>query len=259
VLGAIAGDVIGSVHEFGPQLAEDFTLFAADSGPTDDSVLTVAVAQAILDREHYATAIRAWARRYPDGNYGVRFVRWMLSDDSGPYQSYGNGSAMRVSPAGWIHDTLEATLAEARRTAEVTHDHPEGIRGAEATAGAIFIARTGGSRSAVRDLVHGRFGYDTTLTMERMRAEARMDETCQGTVPQALSIALMSTSVEDAIQKAVSLGGDADTLGCIAGSVAEAIHGGVPRALAERVLAHLDPEMRSVTERFVRRYGVPIA
>jgi ADP-ribosylglycohydrolase len=165
---------------------------------------------------------------------------------------------MRVSPAGWIHDTLEATLDEARRTAEVTHDHPEGIRGAEATAGAIFIARTGGSRDDVRELVHGRFGY-ASLTMERMRAEAKMDETCQGTVPQALSIALMSTSVEDAIRKAVSLGGDADTLACIAGSVAEAIHGGVPRALAERVLDHLDHDMRSVTERFMRRYVVPIA
>jgi ADP-ribosylglycohydrolase len=221
-------------------------------------VLTVAVAHAVLNREHYATAIRSWARRYPDKSYGVKFARWMLSDDRGPYQSLGNGSAMRVSPAGWIHDTLEATLDEARRTAEVTHDHPEGIRGAEATAGAIFIARTGGSRDDVRELVHGRFGY-ASLTMERMRAEAKMDETCQGTVPQALSIALMSTSVEDAIRKAVSLGGDADTLACIAGSVAEAIHGGVPRALAERVLDHLDHDMRSVTERFMRRYVVPIA
>jgi ADP-ribosylglycohydrolase len=166
---------------------------------------------------------------------------------------------MRVSPAAWIHDTLEETLAEAWRTAEVTHDHPEGIRGAQAVAGAIFIARTGGTRDAVRDLVQGRFGYDTSLTMERMRSEAKMDETCQGTVPQAVSIALMSTSVEDAIRKAVSLGGDADTLACIAGSIAEALHGGVPRALAGRVLEHLDPEMRALTHRFMDRYRVPIA
>ena len=259
MLGAIAGDVIGSVHEFQPPLAEDFELFTPARRPTDDSVLTVAVAEAILERQPYADTLRRWAMRYPGAGYGMMFTGWMFTPGAGPYQSYGNGSAMRVSPAAWIHDTLEETLAEAQRTAEVTHDHPEGVRGAQAVAGAIFVARTGGSRDAVRDLVQGRFGYDTTLTMERMRAESTFDETCPGTVPQAASIALLSTSVEDAIRKAVSLGGDADTLACIAGSIAEALHGGVPRRLAERVLGHLDPEMRSVTERFVRRYAVPIA
>jgi ADP-ribosylglycohydrolase len=259
VLGAIAGDVIGSVHEFRPPLAEDFELFTPARFPTDDSVLTVAVAEAILDGQPYADTIRRWAQRYPGAGYGAMFTGWILTPGAGPYQSYGNGSAMRVAPAAWIHDTLEETLAEAQRTAEVTHDHPQGIRGAQAVAGAIYVARTGGSRAAVRDVVQGRFGYDTALTMERMRADARFDETCPGTVPQAVSVALMSMSVEDAIRKAVSLGGDADTLGCIAGSIAEAIHGGVPRALAERVLAHLDPEMRSVTERFVHRYRVPVA
>ena len=259
MLGAIAGDVIGSVHEFKPQLAEDFELFTPARFPTDDSVLTVAIAEAILDGRPYADTLRRWAMRYPGAGYGSRFGDWIFTPGAGPYQSYGNGSAMRVSPAAWIHDTLEETLAEARRTAEVTHDHPVGIRGAQAVAGAIYIARTGGGREAVRDLVQGRFSFDASRTMERMRAEARFDETCQGTVPQAASIALMSTSVEDAIRKAVSLGGDADTLACIAGSIAEALHGGVPRALAESVLAHLDPEMRGVTERFVRRYGVPMA
>src|SRR5262249_50078954 len=144
-------------------------------------------------------------------------------------------------------------------TAEVTHDHAEGIRGAQAVAGAIFLARTGASRDAVRELVQGRFGYDTTLTMDRMRSESKMDETCQGTVPQAASVALMSVSVEDAIRKAVSLGGDADTLACIAGSIAEALHGGVPRQLAEPVLACLDADLRRIVDRFMRRYGVPIA
>jgi len=258
VLGAIAGDVIGSVHEFKPPLAEDFELFTPKRHPTDDSVLTVAIAEAILERQPYAETLRRWAHRYPGAGYGMLFMGWMFTPGAGPYQSYGNGSAMRVSPAAWIHDTLEETLAEASRTAEVTHDHPEGIRGAQAVAGAIFIARTCGSREAVHDLVHGRFGYDTMLTMERMRAESIMDETCPGTVPQAASIALMSTSVEDAIRKAVSLGGDADTLGCIAGSIAEALHGGVPRRLADTVLAHLDKEMRAVVDRFMHRYGVPI-
>ena len=259
MIGAIAGDVIGSVHEFRPPLPEDFALFTPPRFPTDDSVLTVAIAEAILDQKPYAETLRRWAHRYPGAGYGMLFLGWIHTPGAGPYQSYGNGSAMRVSPAAWIHDTLEETLAEAARTAEVTHDHPEGIRGAQAVAGAIFIARTGGTRDAVRELVQSRFGYDASLTMERMRAEAKMDETCPGTVPQAVSIALLSTSVEDAIRKAVSLGGDADTMACIAGSIAEAIHGGVPRKLAERVLGHLDREMRGVTERFVKRYGVPIA
>jgi ADP-ribosylglycohydrolase len=258
VLGAIAGDVIGSVYEFKEPRAEDFDLFSPVRRPTDDSVLTVAIAEAILERQPYADALRRWAQRYPGAGYGMMFVGWIHTPGAGPYQSFGNGSAMRVSPAAWIHDTLEETLAEAQRTAEVTHDHPEGIRGAQAVAGAIFIARTGGSREAVRELVQGRFGYDASLPLEQMRRDSKFDETCPGTVPQALSVALMSTSVEDAIRKAVSLGGDADTLACIAGSIAEALHGGVPRKLADRVLSHLDTGMRGVTDRFMRRYGVPI-
>ena len=259
MLGAIAGDVIGSVYEFGPPGPEDFPLFEPARRPTDDSVLTVAIAEAILDRQPYAGTLRRWAQRYPGAGYGLMFFAWIRTPQAGPYQSYGNGSAMRVSPAGWIHDTLEATLEEAKRTAEVTYDHAEGIRGAQAVAGAIFIARTGGSREAVRELVQGRFGYDTTLTMARMRRESKMDETCQGTVPQAASVALMPASVEDAIRKAVSLGGDTDTLACIAGSIAEALHGGVPRKLADPVLRCLDADLRAVVDRFIRGYSVPIA
>ena len=258
MLGAIAGDVIGSVYEGALPGPEDFPLFHASCFPTDDSVLTIAVAEAILDGEPYLTAIRRWALRHPDAGYGVMFHRWMVGDVTGPYNSYGNGSAMRVSPAAWIHDTLEATLAEAQRTSEVTHDHPEGIRGAQAVAGAIFVARTGGGREGVCRLVEDRFGYDASLPLEQMRRDSKFDETCQGTVPQAVSVALMSTSVEDAIRKAVSIGGDADTLACIAGSIAEGLHGGVPRALADAVLSRLDERQRSVTERFVARYGVPI-
>ena len=259
MLGAIAGDVIGSVYEFDPAGSEDFPLFHKYSRPTDDSVLTVAVAEAILERRPYAENIRRWAHRYPDAGYGGMFHQWMHEPGAGPYQSYGNGSAMRVSPAAWVHDTLEATLDEARRTSEVTHDHPEGIRGAQAVAGAIFVARTGGSREAVRELVQGRFGYNASLPLEQMRRDSRFDETCQGTVPQAVSVALVSTGVEDAIRKAVSIGGDADTLACIAGSIAEALHGGVPRALADPVLTRLDADLRGVVDRFMRRYGLPIA
>ena len=258
MLGAIAGDVIGSVYEGVLPGPEDFPLFHERCGPTDDSVLTIAVAEAILDGEPYATAIRRWGRRHPHAGYGGMFFTWMRDDARGPYNSYGNGSAMRVSPAAWVHDTLEATLDEAQRTAEVTHNHPEGIRGAQAVAGAIFVARTGGGRERVRRLVQGRSGYDASLPLEQMRRDSRFDVTCQGTVPQAVSVALVSTSVEDAIRKAISVGGDADTLACIAGSIAEALHGGLPRALADAVLARLDDRQRAVTERFVARHGVPI-
>ena len=259
MLGAIAGDVIGSIYEGAPPGPENFPLFHAGSGPTDDSVLTLAVAEAILDREPYHSAMRRWARLHPGAGYGLMFHRWIHDDALGPYQSYGNGSAMRVSPAAWIHDSLEATLEEARRTAEITHDHPEGIRGAQAVAGAIFVARTGGGRDGVRRLVQERFGYDTTLTLAAMRRDSRFDETCRGTVPQAVSIALLASGVEDAIRKSVSIGGDVDTIACIAGSIAEPLHGGVPRELAEAVIARLDSKQREVVQRFTTRFAIPLA
>ena len=259
MLGAIAGDVIGSVYEGAPPGPEDFPLLDPFCRPTDDSVLTLAVAEAILDGEPYHTVIRRWARLHPGAGYGLMFSRWIHDDAAGPYQSYGNGSAMRVSPAAWIHDSLEATLEEARRTAEVTHDHPEGVRGAQAVAGAIFVARTGGGHEGVRRLVQGRFGYDTTLTLESMRRNSRFDETCQGTVPQAVSIALLASGVEDAIRKSISIGGDVDTIACIAGSIAEPLHGGVPRDLAAAVVARLDGKQRAIVQRFTERFAIPLA
>ncbi len=188
----------------------------------------------------------------------MMFLGWMLQDDAGPYQSYGNGSAMRVSPVGWAYDTLEQVLAEAERSAAVTHDHPEGVKGAQAVAGAIFMARKGGSQADLRELFESRFGYDCSIPLETLRARHTFDETCQHTVPIAATIALLSMSVEDAIRTAVAMGGDADTLACIAGAIAEAMHGGVPRAIADAVCARLPADMLEVTERFVQRYGVPV-
>jgi len=258
MLGAIAGDVIGSVREFKGPCPENFELFSPRSQPTDDSVLTVAVAETVLAGGDFAESLRRWGRRYPDSGYGLRFGYWLHADDAGPYQSFGNGSAMRVSPIGWAFDTLEQVLAEARRSAIVTHDHPEGVKGAQSVAAAIFVARTGGSREELRSLFESRFGYDCSTPLETLRARHTMNETCQHTVPIAATIALASVSVEDAIRKAVSMGGDADTIGCIAGSIAEAMYGGVSRALADEVLARLPADMREVTERFVRSYGVPV-
>ncbi len=259
MLGAIAGDVIGSVHEFQGPCPEDFELFEKYSRATDDSVLTVAVAETVLDGGDFAIALRRWGRRYPAAGYGGHFAGWLLDDGAGPYGSYGNGSAMRVSPIGWAFETLEEVLAGAERSAVVSHDHPEGIKGAQAVAAAIFVARQGGSPAELRQLFQARFGYNCSRSLGELRARHRFDETCPGTVPVAATIAIESTSVEDAIRKAVSLGGDADTLGCIAGSIAEALHGGVPRGLAGSVLARLPADLREVTERFVRRYGVPVA
>jgi ADP-ribosylglycohydrolase len=258
MLGAIAGDVIGSVREFSGPCPEDFELFHPRCRPTDDSILTVAVAETVLDGGDFAEALRRWGRRYPGGGYGLRFLGWLLDDEAGPYQSYGNGSAMRVSPIGWAYDSLERVLAEAERSAAVTHDHPEGVKGAQSVAGAIFMARKGGSRAELRELFESRFGYDCSTPLETLRARHTFNETCQHTVPIAATIALLSTSVEDTIRTAVSMGGDADTLACIAGAIAEAMHGGVPRAIADAVCARLPVDMLAVTDRFVQRYGVPV-
>jgi ADP-ribosylglycohydrolase len=258
MLGAIAGDVIGSVRERLPPCPEDFELFAPESRPTDDSVLTVAVAETVLDGGDFAAALRRWGQCYPRAGYSSRFFQWICDQREGPYQSFGNGAAMRVSPIGWAFDTLERVLAEAERSAAVSHDHPEGVKGAQSVAAAIFVARNGGSRADVRNVFEARFGYDCSTPLDTLRKRHRFDVTCQHTVPVAATVALASVSVEDAIRKAVSLGGDADTLGCIAGAIAEALHGGVPRALANAVRARLPADMLAVTDRFVQRYGVPV-
>jgi ADP-ribosylglycohydrolase len=259
MLGAICGDVIGSVREWGAACSEDFEILGPRVFATDDSVLTVAVADALLNGLPYAENLRRWGRAFPGRGYGERFGDWLHDESMGPYGSYGNGSAMRVSPAGWVHDTLEASIAEGRATAMPTHDHAEGVRGAEAVAGAIFVARTGGSRDDLRALFEQRFGYNVSRTMDEIRAVHTMNETCRHTVQIAAVCALGADSVEHAIRRAAALGGDADTLACIAGSIAEAMFGGVPRDLAARVLVRVDEPLREVTLRFMERYGVPLA
>lgn len=257
--GAITGDVIGSVREFKGPCPEGFTFHPETWFATDDSILTAAVAEAIMDGGSYADSLRRWGRRHPGGGYGLRFGEWLRSEAPAPYGSFGNGSAMRVSPVAWAFDSLERVLAEAESTAAPTHDHPEGVKGAQAVAAAIFVARTGGSRADVRAVFESRFDYNCSRTLEQIRVRHVMDETCRGTIPQAAICALLSTDVEDAIRKAVSLGGDADTLGCITGSIAEAMYGGVPRALRELVAARLPDDLRAVADRFAAHYSLPVA
>jgi ADP-ribosylglycohydrolase len=255
MLGAILGDVIGSVHEYAGTKTKDFPLFVSASTFTDDSVLTVAVADWIMSGQDLAGLLRAYAHAYPGRGYGGMFYDWACDRLRGPYNSFGNGAAMRVSPVGFAFDKIEDVLTWAERSAAVTHNHPEGIRGAQATAVAIYLARQGQSKDQIRATIESHFGYDLHARLDQIRPSYGFDETCRGTVPQALVAFLESTSYEDAIRNAISLGGDADTLACITGGVAEAFYGGVPPDLAQRGMVLLDDQLVAVIERFRKQFG----
>jgi ADP-ribosylglycohydrolase len=243
MLGAIIGDIVGSLHEGSPSRGRHFTLFTPRSCFTDDTVLTIAVAHALRTGTDFATALRDWARRYPTAGYGAGFIRWFEQDDAGPYNSYGNGSAMRVAAVAWALDDLEAVIAEAERTALPTHNHPEGIRGACAIAAAIHLARSGAGKEDIATLMQQRFGYNCRIALAELEDRGGFDATCQGTVPMAVAAFLHAKDFEDAVRIAVSLGGDTDTLACIAGSIAEA-HFGIPAPLQAEALRRLDARLR---------------
>lgn len=259
MLGAIAGDIIGSPYEFTHNNIKttDFPLFSVRSGFTDDSILTVATAEVLLRGGHYAEAYRRYYRMYPFAGWGGRFRAWGAADRAGPYNSFGNGSAMRVSPIGWAFATLEETLAEATRSAMVTHNHPEGVRGAQATASAVFLARTGVRKEDIRRFITDIFAYDLSRTLDDIRPTYTHTESCQETVPEAITAFLESEDFEDAVRKAVSLGGDSDTLACITGSIAEAHYGGVPEPIAGQARANLDGRLRPIVDEFHARHIAP--
>ncbi len=257
MIGAIAGDVIGSVHEGSATKTKKFYLFVPDSTFTDDTVLTVAVADALLRSRDYVDALHDYFHAYPDAGYGGTFWLWASSRRRTPYQSWGNGSAMRVSPVAYAHDTLEDVLEEAKRSAEVTHNHEHGIRGAQAAAAAIFLARTGSSKEQIRRYTEETFGYFLDERLADLRPTYCFDVSCQGSVPQSILAFLESDSYEDAVRNAISLGGDADTMACITGGIAEAFYGGVPEDIRERTLALLDEPLRRVVEEFVARFVAP--
>ena len=257
--GAILGDMIGAPYEFDRgNKTKDFPLFCRYSRFTDDSVMTIAAAEALLDSDGgddaavkaaLVSSMQAWGNRYPGAGYGARFIRWLSARDPQPYNSYGNGSAMRVSAAGWLYDTVEETRHIARLTAEVSHNHPEGIKGAEAVAAAIFLARTGSGKEEIRDYIVREFGYDLSRTCDEIRPAYRHVESCQQTVPEAITAFLEGSSFEDVIRTTISLGGDCDTLTCIAGGMAEAFYG-VPVDIAEKGRDRLPADMLSVIGRF---------
>jgi ADP-ribosylglycohydrolase len=255
MLGAIAGDVIGSVHEGAGTKTKDFLLFTPDSTFTDDTVLTVAVADCLLHRRDYVDALDEYFHAYPIAGYGGTFVRWAGYRQREPYNSWGNGSAMRVSSVAYFGTTLKDVLAEAKRSAEVTHNHLQGIRGAQAVAAAVFLARTGGSKEQIRRYTVEQFGYFLDETLDELRPTYHFDVSCQGSVPQSILAFLESTGFEDAVRNAVSLGGDADTMACIAGAIAAAFYGGVPSGISEYVMMVLDARLRGVVEEFQQRFG----
>lgn len=258
--GAILGDIIGSPFEFDRgDKTKDFKLFSRRSHYTDDSVMTLAVCEALLKVGQDATvkeiedavisSMQSWGRRYPHAGYGGYFRRWLTACHPEPYNSFGNGSAMRVSAAGWLYDSLEKTRTVAKATANVTHNHPEGIKGAEATASAIFMARNGSSKKEIKKYIENEFHYDLNRTLDEIRPSYHMDETCQKTVPEAIIAFLEATDFEDAIRNAVSLGGDTDTLGAITGSIAEAYYG-IPEWLMTECRKRTNKDMRVVLDDF---------
>ncbi|MBN1314986.1 MAG: ADP-ribosylglycohydrolase family protein [Anaerolineales bacterium] len=256
MLGAIAGDVIGSVYESRRIKTEDFPLFSKGCRFTDDTVMTVAVAHAILKSTDYVESMQLFGRRYPGAGYGRDFKRWLFQDHPQPYFSWGNGSAMRVSPIGFAFDDVDQVLLEAKRSAEVSHNHPEGIKGAQATALAVFLARKGESKESIRREITQRFGYDLSRTVREIRPMYRFDVSCQGSAPEAMIAFLESEDYTDAVRKAISLGGDSDTLACIAGGMAQAFYRNIPPVIANKVMSILPEGLSWVVDEFNTRFDL---
>ena len=266
--GALLGDMIGAPYEFDRgNKSKEFPMFSKGSEFTDDSVMTIAVAEALLDAREQGveadesavkalliTSMRRWGRKYPYAGYGGNFFVWLRNTGMGPYGSFGNGSAMRVSSAGWLYDDLETTRKVAAWTAEVTHNHPEGIKGAEATASAIFLARKHTPKEEIRAYIVREFDYDLSRTCDEIRPGYHHVESCQKTVPEALTAFMEGNDFEDVIRTAVSLGGDCDTLTCIAGSIAEAFYG-VPEWMIAECRKREEKDILEVVERFEKAVG----
>jgi ADP-ribosylglycohydrolase len=254
MIGSIAGDIIGSVYEQDPIKTKDFPLFHPRCRFTDDTVLTVAVADAILTGGSYKQSVREIGRRYPNAGYGGSFFAWLHSDHPQPYNSWGNGAAMRVSPVGFAFNTEDEVLGEAAKTAGISHNHPEGVKGAQATALSVYLGRLGHTKDEIREQISQRFGYDLHRTVNGIRPAYTFDISCQGTVPEAIIAFLDSNSYEDAVRNAISLGGDSDTLACITGGIAEAFYRDVSEGIRAKVREILTPDLLRIADAFCRKY-----
>jgi len=256
--GAIIGDYVGSAYEFRNTKNYSFEMITSQSEITDDSIMSIAVADAILQSKPYAERMRYWGNRYPQpkGAYGGSFSAWLHSSNPQPYNSWGNGAAMRVSPIGWAFSGLEQVLLQAKLSAECTHNHEEGIKGAQATATAIYLARQGETKQWIKKYIESKFNYNLSFKIADIKESYKFDESCQGTVPPAIVCYLESTSFEDAIRLAVSLGGDSDTLGCITGSIAEADHTySIPVDIMEAAFSTVPSELKTIVKQFTDKYN----
>ena len=254
MIGAIGGDIIGSIYERQQIKTKEFPLFSPYCRFTDDTVLTVAVAHAILTGTPYVDSLRLLGQQYPRAGYGSSFFDWLHDPKPVPYNSWGNGSAMRVSPVGFAFDTEEAVLHHAEQTALGTHNHPEGVKGAQAAALAVFLARTGAAKEVIRAEITKKFEYRLDRSVDDIRPQYAFDISCQGTVPEAIVCFLDSHSYEDTVRNAVSLGGDSDTLACIAGGIAEAFYGRVPQHISQKIAELMPSDLWKITEDFCDRY-----
>ena len=255
MIGAMAGDIIGSVYEANPIKSTSFPLFSDHSRFTDDTVLTIAVAFSILNNIDYASSIKDFGLKYPYAGYGGSFYRWLHSAESKPYNSWGNGSAMRVSPVGFAFNSMKDVLHEAKESAKVTHNHPEGIKGAQATALAVLLARSGKSKATIKQEISDRFAYNLNRTLDEIRPDYGFDVSCQGSVPEAIIAFLEAKDFEDAIRKGISLGGDSDTIACIAGGIAQAYYQDIPSKIVSNVRKRLPEEFLFIIDEFNTKYG----
>ena len=254
MIGAIAGDIIGSVYEWNNIKTKEFELFSPRCHFTDDTVLTVALANSIMTKTPYVEDLRTFYHLYPDRGYGGNFHQWAQGLLTKPYNSWGNGAAMRISPVGYVYDDIDTVLLKAAEFTEITHNHPEGIKGGQATASAVFLARTGKSKEEIKVFVETTFQYDLSKHVDEIRPSYKFDVSSQGTVPQAIRAFIDSTDFEDSIRTAVSLGGDTDTLACITGGIAQAFYGEVPREIVDKVYDILDEHLGSITKEFMAQY-----
>ncbi len=250
MLGAILGDIIGSIHERGGAKILDFDFYNPLCRVTDDTVMTIATAAALLGDKNYTAHYQYWGKKYLNVGYGKAFKDWIIEPNPQPYNSWGNGSAMRVSPIGWVFDTLAATEAEAKVSAECTHNHLEGIKGAQSVAAAIFMARTGATKSEIKQYISMVYHYDLERTIDAIRPNYRFDVSCQGSVPESIIAFLQGENMEQTIRLAISLGGDTDTMACIAASIAEAFYKEIPSEMIDFVYQKLNPNLKIVLDCF---------
>jgi ADP-ribosylglycohydrolase len=258
MIGALLGDIIGSVFEGKNVKTTEINLYNFGSRITDDSVLTIAIADALLSHKDYQKHLLIWANNYPQAGYGARFKNWMHSEEPKPYNSWGNGSAMRVSPIAYAFDTLQEVLEEAKRSALPTHNHPEGIKGSQAIASAVFLARIGKTKSQIRDYIQKEFEYDLNRTIKDIRPNYSFDLSCQGSVPEAIIAFIDSTDYESTIRLAISLGGDSDTIACMAGGIAEAFYGNISDDLLDYADKKLPNNLKQVIYSFQEKYPLKV-